>query len=341
MRLEAALAGVAVVAIVATGGVLVTVPDAVQSPAPSEPTDPGGGSIEDLTIAVENVSGGTASFAVTPYVEHRGNAAPNVTVLLRAVDDENGVVAATRTLSLGDLSGGREVNATGSLAVPREGDYTIEALLYRDGERLDSGSRTISGVGSLVPEYERTPVAFHEFQGDTLPVIEYSIADVTDGDATLSVTTYLTNTGDAPAEDLRFVLKARQNGSNVVADRTTVDVGRVAPGETVTPSAELTVPDGYDYYLDAILWHGDTVVDTQRSVANLGPGTGLSVDEPNENDSFESGDFADTAGSADDDHRTEAPTEMQDSAGGQPGLGVPVALAALLATALFARRFRR
>ncbi|WP_440988631.1 DUF7490 domain-containing protein [Haloarchaeobius baliensis] len=341
MRIEAVLAGVAVVAIVATGGVLVAAPDAVQSPVPEEPTDPGGGSLEDLTIAVENVSGGTATFAVTPYVEHRGNAAPNVTVLLRAVDEENGVVAAMRTLSLGELSGGREVNATGTLAVPREGDYTIEALLYRDGERLDTGSKTISGVGSLVPEYERTPVAFHEFPGDGLPVIEYSIEDVTDGQATLSVTTYLTNTGDEPADDLHFVLKARQNGSNVVADRTTVDVGRVEPGETVTPGADLTVPDGYDYYLDAILWHDETVVDTQRSVANLGPGTGLTVDETNENDSFESGDFADTGGSPEGDYRTEAPTEMEGGDGGQPGFGVPVALAALLATALFARRLHR
>ncbi|MFD1647150.1 DUF7490 domain-containing protein [Haloarchaeobius litoreus] len=336
MRTEAVLAGVALFVLVATAGVLVAVPDAVQSPT-SEPTDPGVGSISDLTIAVENVSGGTATFAVTPYIEHRGNPAPNVSVVLRAVDDESGVVADTRTLPLGELTGGREVNATGTLAVPREGGYRIEAVLYRDGRRLDTGSRTVSGVDSLVPEYERTPVAFHDFAGADLPVIEYSIASVSADEATLDVTTYLTNTGDAPADDLRFVLKARQNGSNVVADRTTVDVGRVDPGETVTPTAELTVPDGYDYYLDAILWRGDTVVDTQRSVANLGPGTGLSVDEPTDTDGFRSGDFADDGGAGRPPERTEAAAD----GGGQPGFGVPVALAGLLATALFARRLRR
>ncbi|WP_256296270.1 DUF7490 domain-containing protein [Haloarchaeobius salinus] len=337
MRIESVLAALAVIAVVATAGVLVAVPDALQSPVPPEPTDPGGGSVEDLTIAVENVSGGTATFAVTPYVEHRGNTAPNVTVLLRATDDESGTVAATRTLSLGELSGGREVNVTGTLAVPREGGYRIEAVLYRDDRRLDAGSRTVSGVEHLVPEYERTPVAFHEFEGADLPVIEYSIASVSGDEATLDVTTYLSNTGDEPADDLRFVLKARQNGSNVVADRTTVDVGRVDPGETVTPSAELTVPDGYDYYLDAILWRGDTVVDTERSVANLGPGAGLSVDEENDTGGFESGDFAD------EDDQPPARTEREDAAdgGGQPGFGVPVALAALLATALLARRLRR
>lgn len=339
MKPEAVLAGVAVVALVATAGVLVAVPDAVQSPAPSEPADPGGGAIADMTIAVENVSGGTATFAVTPYVEHRGSPARNVTVQLRAVDEESGLVADTRSLSLGDLAGGRETNATGTLAVPREGGYTIEAVLYRDGHRLDAGDLTISGVGTLVPEYERTPVGFHEFQGTELPVIEYSIESVDDGDATLSVTTYLSNTGDDPAGDLHFVLKARQNGSNVVADRTRVDVGRVDPGETVTPTAELTVPDGYDYYLDAILWDGETVVDTQRSVANLGPGTGLSVDETQNDSGFESGDFADTGD--DDDYRRPEETEMAGGDGGQPGFGVPAALAALCATGLFAWRLRR
>ncbi|WP_435347903.1 DUF7490 domain-containing protein [Haloarchaeobius sp. HRN-SO-5] len=338
MKPERVLVGLLVVTLVATIGVLAAAPDAVEPPGADEPlVRPGGGTITDMTISVDAVSGGTATFSVTPYVEHRGNPAPNVTVVLRAVDDDSGLVADTRRLDLGELTGQEEVNATGSLQVPREGGYRIEAVLYRDGERLDTGSRTVSGVESLTPAYALTPVQFHDFDGGDLPVIEYTIDSVADDRATLSVTTYLSNVGDEPADDLRFVLKARQNGSNVVADRTTVDVGRVEPGETVTPTAQLTVPDGYNYYLDAILWKGDTVVDTQRSVANLAPGNGLTVDNESADEGFQSGDFESDPGDA-----GPRPTEVPEgSSAGQPGFGVPVALIALLATALAARRVRR
>ncbi|MCT9094557.1 NEW3 domain-containing protein [Haloarchaeobius sp. HME9146] len=340
MKPETGLAAVVVVALLVTAGVLVAVPGALQPPPDDEPVErPGRVALTEMTISAGQVTGGTATLQVTPYVEHRGNPAPNVTVVLRAVDTDSGLVEATTRLAFGDLRNESELNRTGRLSVPREGGYRVEAVLYRDGERMTVGSRTVSGVDSLTPAYAETPVGFHEFDGDAeLPVIEYRVASVENDRATLAVTTYLTNTGDDPAENLRFVLKARQNGSNVVADQTTVQVGSVAPGETVTPTADLTVPDGYNYYLDAILWKGDTIVGTERSVANLAPGQGLTVNWTQSAAGFESGDFETGDGPATGPPTTASP---EADAGGQPGFGLPAAFVAVLVTALVARRVRR
>jgi PGF-CTERM protein len=134
------------------------------------------------------------------------------------------------------------------------------------------------------------------------------------------------------------VLTARQNGSNVIADRTTIDLGRIGSGNTATPSGELVVPDDYNYYLDAVLWRDGTVVATARSTANLAPGTGLTVDENTSDggDDFQAGDFEQTE-APDEREPTEAPGTTIAPSGGQPGFGVAVALVALVAAAFVAR----
>lgn len=340
MRTEYALLGVVVLAVVVGVGVAVGVPDALDPP--EEFTDererPSRVDLVELTIAPGAVGGENATIRATPYVRQRGGDAENVTVLLRAVDQDTGFVAATRELEYGTLKNDVEVAASGALTVERQGDYDIEAVVYVNGSRVERGSREVRGVGSLTPAYRDTPLRFQEFDAG-MPVIEYQIRNVEDNRSTLAVSTYLTNTGASPTNDLRLVLTARQNGSNVVADRTTVDVARIGSGKTATPSGELVVPDDYNYYLDAVLWRDGTVVATARSTANLAPGTGLTVDEnASRDETFEAGEFErseedDGNGGGGDE---QPPTTIE--SGGQPGFGVAVSALALLAAALVARR---
>jgi len=343
VRIEYALLGVVALALVAGVGVAVGVPDALDPPddRPDEPERHAHVDIEELTIAAGAVGGEQATIRATPYVTQRGGDATNVTVVLRAVDQDTGFVAATDRLDYGTLAGGVEAARNGSLTVDRQGDYDVEAILYVNGTRVERGAREVSGVGSLTPAYRDTPVQFQEFDAG-LPVIEYRIRDVEDGRSTLAVSTYLTNTGASATEGLELVLTARQNGSNVVADRTTVDVDAIGSGKTATPTGELEVPDDYNYYLDAVLWRDGTVVATARSTANLAPGTGLTVDENrSRGGEFRAGDFEREEAAGGEDASTEAADRATTvSSSGQPGFGVPVALlaAALVAVAIAARR---
>ncbi|AGB30656.1 hypothetical protein C488_10463 [Natrinema pellirubrum DSM 15624] len=329
---------------------------AVSDPAASETAsdvEPAGHvSLTELTISADSVTGGTATLAVDTYLDHRGGPVENVTVVHRAIDTESGLVEATTEREVGRLDEESERVVSSSVAVPRESGYEIETLVYRDGNRTESTSHTVEGVGSLTPDYADTDVEFHRFGGEAggsladVPAIGYSIESTTDERATLAVESYLTNTGDDPESDLELEVVARQSGSNVVADAATVDLSTIEPGKTASPTAELTVPAEYDYYLDAVLWRDGTIVGTDRSVANLGPGS-LSVNETATDSGLEVSDFAGGPTGADDgsdgygaDDDADGEDGEDGSDDGTPGFGIAVTAAAVLATIALARRFQ-
>jgi PGF-CTERM protein len=306
---------------------------------------PGRVSMTELTISDDEITGGTATFAVDTYLEHRGPPVANVTVRHRVTDTTTGLVEDTAEREVGTVDADGEVVVSGTVAVPREHSYEIETFLYRDGRRVDAASHTVEGVDALTPAYADTDVEFHRFGGGSLrdvPAIEYSVESTTDDRATLTVASHLTNTGDDPESNLTLELKARQADSNVVADRATADLSTIEPGTTATPTVELEVATEYDYYLDAVLWRDGTIVGTDRAAANLGPGS-LSVNETAGEDGLVVSDFTGGSGvgAGDGANAGDASDGGEDaSAEGTPGFGVAVAVAALFATIAIARRNR-
>ncbi len=321
-----ALLPVALAALVVLAGVagLALVPGAL---APPE----GDVSVREVGVHPTAVTGESVTLAVETYLTRRGGAVDDVTVRLRATSLETGFVEDTTRVDVGALAPGESV-VNGSVTVPREGGYRLEALLYRDGERLRAAGAEIRGVGSLTPAYARTPVRFHRF--DAQPPVEFRIAGADGNRTALNVSTYLTNTGDEPSGELRLVVKARQSDSNIVADTTNVRISGIEPGRTAAPTAELDVPDDYNYYLDAVLWRDGVIVGTARSTANLAPTATLEADERTEEVGIEVGEFTGTDGPAG--GPPEATTNGSD---GVPGF-TPLAALAALAAGLFWRRFR-
>jgi PGF-CTERM protein len=128
----------------------------------------------------------------------------------------------------------------------------------------------------------------------------------------------------------------RQADSNIVAGRTSVPVGSIRPGRTTTVETQLTVPSGYNYYVDAVLRRDGVVIDSARGAANLDPRETISVNETRRDVELRVSDFS--RGEGDDVDRpapeaTGGPTES-----GGPGFGVGAAAAAVAAAALLARR---
>jgi PGF-CTERM protein len=331
---ERLLLGGAAAVVILSAVAAVAVPGAL-SPDDPGPVRPAIVGVSDLHIAPGEVSGDAATLSVETRIDHRGGPAENVTLLLRAVGLESGLVETTREVDVEPISGDREVAVTENLTVPREGGYRIESVVYVDGERRSSGTKSVRGVGSLQPEYARTSVQFHRFDRTGQPAIEYSIAGVEDERATLRVRTYLTNAGGEAPAGLQLSLTARQADSNIVADTADVTVGSIAPGRTATPEAELVVPDGYNYYLDAVLWKDGVIMGSARSVANLDPQDTISANVTTRDVGLEVSDF-ERDGEGGREVRPEA-TEV--SAGGQPGFTAALALVALLGAVVLARRW--
>ena len=335
MSPERLLLGAAAALLVVSVAAAAAVPGAVDRPEP--PEGPGKLDVRDVAIAPGSVSGETAELVVHVRLAHFGPTAENVTVELRATDLASGLLESTSTVAVDPIEGDREAAVNGTLRVAREGGYRIDVVVYHEGRRLETASRQVEGVGALQPPYADSTVDFHDFQATDQPAIEYRIASADDRTATLAVTTYLTNDGDEAAGGLRLVVQARQADSGIVADSAEVTVGRIVAGRTATPEAELTVPDGYNYYLDAQLWADGVIVGTARSAANLDPTETLTVNETRREVELEVSDFE---AEPDPGVRTVV-QERTAVAGGQPGFTALGALMAVLAAALLARRAPR
>jgi PGF-CTERM protein len=336
MRRERTLAlgaaGVVVVALVTA----VLLPGALADPSEERPVRPGPVTIADMEIAAGDVTGDTVTLNVETRLAHRGPPARNVSLRVQAVDAESGLVETTRTVPVGDLRDEREVAVPTNLSVERAGGYRIRAVVYRDGQRIDSGSRDLRGLDALQPPYARSGVRFAS--ADALTPVSFAIADAGPDRTTLDLQLALTNAGDDQPEDLRVSVALRQADSNIVANRTSVSVGSIRPGRTATVETRLTVPAGYNYYIDAVLWKDDVVIDSARGAANLDPSETISVNETRREVELEVGDFTRGDGDAGDRPRPEA-TGIPTSGGG-PGFGVGVTVvSALVAAALFGRRW--
>jgi len=288
----------------------------------------------EVSVAPGEVTGESATLSLEMRLSHRGGPANNVTVEVRAVDAETNLRATTETVDVGTIEGEREVTVTSNVTVPREGGYRFDVFVYRDGKRIETGTTTVSGVGALTPDYRQTPVQFETFDGVGPPSVSYAIDNVSGEQVELATTTYLTNTGDEPVENLTVQVSARQAESNIVADRTTVTVGEIRPGRTAGVEARLTVPDDYNYRLDAILERDDVLLGVTSANAELAPTQPMPENVTRQEINISASDFTqgnrDTAGGG--------PVRETTAAAG-PGFGIAVAALALLAgTLLYIRR---
>ncbi|WP_318568602.1 DUF7490 domain-containing protein [Salinigranum marinum] len=329
--LAAGAAGLVAVALL----VAAVMPGVLADPTDEGPTRPGPVRIAETTIAPGTVSGETTVLHVQTRLDHRGNPTPNVSVRFRATDAESGFVAATETVEVGTLDEDGETPVETNLTVEREGGYRVEATVFRDGERIGSGGKTVSGLDALTPAYARTSVGFTD--SEALPPVSFSVGSV-DGDrTTLDLSATLTNRGNDASDDLRVQVVLRQADSNIVAARSEAAVGTIRPGRTETVDTQVTVPSEYNYYIDAVLWKDGVVVDTARSVANLDPTERISVNETEREVELRVEDFSES----DDERPRPEATEARTVSTSAPGFGVGVAVAALFSIALLARRWGR
>lgn len=293
-------------------------------------------------VQAGNVTGETVELLVESLIEHeRGGPARNVTVVHRAIDDDSGLLVETARSSLGTLDGEREYAPTTPLVVPREGAYEIQTAIYVDGQRRQQGRQTVQGVGTLIPEYARTNVVFGAFSTPMtdIPPIPYFVEDASGDRTTLTLLPFLTNTGDQPEEGLELVVQARQADSNIVADRTVAEIEPIAPGRTAQPSVQVSVPDDYNYELDAMLRRDGVVVGSVSMSASLDPTEEVEDDVTRRDVGLETSDFETdrprSADSPDDGDRS-----ASDGTSG-PGFGPVAALVALLAGGLYTARRSR
>ena len=326
------LAAAAAIVVVSAIGVAAT-PAAVSDPR-APPDRAGTVDLADVAIAPGEIRGETVRLELQTALRHRGPTTQNVTVRHRALDADSGLLVDETVVDVGSIDGDRETGVNGSVTVERTGGYRLETVVYADGQRRDRRTTRVAGVSALEPSYAESSVGFAT--ETSWPTVAVRVVETTDATATLSVAVTVTNRGDEAAGGLDLRLLLRQADSNVIADEATASVGSIRAGRTDTVTSRVTVPDGYNYYVDAALFDDDVLIDETQGVANLDPETTISANETVRDVSFETEDFSERDDEAD--ASGQRPVSESETEDATPGFGIVVGVVALLGGSLLARR---
>lgn len=315
----------------------VAAPDAIVDPRTVDER-PGDVRIVETVVSPGEVRGETAELRLGIDLRHRGSPVENVTIRHRAIGADSGLLVDETTVDVGDVDGGGERTVNGSVDVERAGGYRIETAVFADGERVDSQTTRVGGVEALTPEYADSRVGFTD--GTVWPTVAVSVREADNTTASLSVSLSVTNRGDEASDPLDLRVLLRQSESNVIADEATETVESVRPGRTDTVTTTVEVPADYNYYVDAALWSDDVLIDETQGVANLNPQETIRADESVEDVEFAVEDFTRDAEEGEADGDRPAGDDAEDTDDSTPGFGPLVALVAVVAAALVARRRR-
>jgi hypothetical protein len=246
--------------------------------------------ITDLDISAERVTSTSVLLNVTTYVENNGNGGSGeVKLILKAFDSTSGLLVGETTTPAGSINKGRTVSVSQLIDVEREGGYRIDVVPFEDEKRLRQRSVQIYGIGDLTPNINDIGIKIQE--------MDFLVKNVTDSKVTIGVDIYLTNEGDYISEDLPMLIKAREVDAGLLADKVWMTTGNIEKEKTIINSCDISVPDDYNYVVEALVWKNDTIVERGEGVVQLNPKRTIPKDEEIVSDEIRVRDFMPTPAS--------------------------------------------
>jgi len=219
--------------------------------------------IADIDISKDRVASANVLLNVTTYIENRGDRSGDARLLLKAFDLESGLLVDQETVTVGSILKRKTKSASQVVKVDRDGGYRIEVVLFEDEQRVDQRTMKISGIGDLTPNVYDI--------GLRIPEMDFLVKNVTGSRVTIGVDLYLTNEGDITSDDFQVLIKAREVDAGLLADKTWISTGVIKKETTVIRSADIVVPDDYNYIVEALIWKNDTIVARGQGVVQLNP----------------------------------------------------------------------
>jgi len=315
---------------------------AINSGCVSEPEKISNLRVTNIDLVAGEVKTSTVELKVTTYVknvaaERGGKTSENLTLLLKAISSGRDFLVNQTKTFIGKVEPDKEVNVTVTLILPKKGGYTLKAILYEEDKEVASGSRSVSNLDSLPADIKVT--------GLKIDGIDFLVRKAEEGRVVIQSDVYVTNTGGKSSKDYKLMLKATDLDSQLVADKQWSHTGVINPDETAISSVNLTVPDNYNYVVDALLWDNSTIVGQGRDYVQLNATTMLTGRQRIAGRGTDAGDFA-VSEEAEPAYEPAAAemkvggfrNETVETAKAEPGFG---ALAALLAAAMGAAAARR
>jgi len=224
--------------------------------------------LTDIDIAADALGIADARLNMTTYLDNSGEAnSGDTTITVKAYDVKTNLLIATTTTNVGVITAGETRAAATYLTLPKKNDYRLQVVIFEDGKGILRGERYIYGLARLEPP-SAADVAIRE--------IDFLVEAVeTDPErhkeyAVVNTTLYLDNLGK-DVSDLRALLKARDNETRLITDRTWLELGQLNEGTTSLRYAELRVLNGRDYLFEIQVWQAERIIKESSGMVILSP----------------------------------------------------------------------
>ncbi len=224
--------------------------------------------IADVDISAEALGIADVLLNVTTYLDNSGDAkSGEVAVLVKAYDADTNLLVASNETRVGKI-GRRETKSVNTyLKLPKEGGYRLQIVVFEDDKGILRGERKIYGLSRLEPP-SVAKISIRE-----LDFLVEAVEAESERDreyAIVNTTLYIDNLGK-DVSGLRALIKARDNETRLIADKSWKDLGLLEEGTTSLHYAELRVLNGRDYIFEIQIWQSGRIIKESSGMVILSP----------------------------------------------------------------------
>ncbi len=226
--------------------------------------------IADVDISAEALGIADVLLNVTTYLDNSGDAkSGEVAVLVKAYDADTNLLVASNETRVGKI-GRRETKSVNTyLKLPKEGGYRLQIVVFEDDKGILRGERKIYGLSRLEPP-SVAKISVRELDFLVEAVEAESGREKEKEYAIVNTTLYIDNLGK-DAGGLRALIKARDNETRLIADKSWKDLGLLEEGTTSLHYAELRVLNGRDYIFEIQIWQSGRIIKESSGMVILSP----------------------------------------------------------------------
>ncbi len=226
--------------------------------------------ITDIDISAEALDIADVSLNVTTYLDNSGDAkSGEVDVLVKAYDADTNLLVGSTETEVGEIGKRATKTAITYLKLPKEDGYRLQIVVFEDGKGILRGERAIYGLSCLEPP-SVAKISVRELDFFVEAVEVESRGGKEKEYAIINTTLYIDNLG-RDVGGLRALIKARDNETRLIADKTWKDLGFLKEGTTSLHYAELRVLNGRDYIFEIQIWQSGRIIKESSGMVILSP----------------------------------------------------------------------
>lgn len=221
--------------------------------------------VEDMNIQAEGVTTSAVTLNVSSSLRNTGGVAGSPFDLrLRAFNTESGFLEAEQTTQVPGIEwgGGRLISQ--NIVLPRKGSYRLVEAIYLGSTLSGQGEVTVNNLEQLTPDTQQSGLIIED--------MDFIVRKVSGDSAVIQADIYVANGGGVSSGLVTIEVKAKEMDAHLTADKQEARIENIDPEKIGIGSATLTVPDQYNYQVQALIWRNGTIVRRGEGIVQLRPG---------------------------------------------------------------------